>query len=95
MDLHVLDRRMGGALFRHYLVSSGHRWPACYGLTKMSTYRGVAASHIIALRRRALLTITLPTIYLWICDACALRRGTWVIERGTKLGISAWGLEIE
>ncbi|KAK4705482.1 15-cis-phytoene synthase / lycopene beta-cyclase, partial [Phenoliferia sp. Uapishka_3] len=44
----------------------------------------------------AILTpILFPTLYLWLCDALALQRGTWVIESGTKFGISAFGLEIE
>ncbi|THW55265.1 Lycopene beta-cyclase, partial [Aureobasidium pullulans] len=43
-----------------------------------------------------LLPILLPTLYLWIVDTLALRRGTWVIESGTKLGTHLWpGLEIE
>ena len=42
------------------------------------------------------LPIFLPTLYLWVVDTLALRRGTWVIESGTKLGIHLWpGLEIE
>ena len=40
--------------------------------------------------------IVLPTLYLWVVDTLALRRGTWAIESGTKLGIHLWdGLEIE
>lgn len=40
--------------------------------------------------------IAIPTLYLWVVDTFALRRGTWVIESGTKLGIHLWdGLEIE
>ncbi|EKG11672.1 Squalene/phytoene synthase [Macrophomina phaseolina MS6] len=40
--------------------------------------------------------IAIPTLYLWIVDTLALRRGTWVIETGTKLGFHLWpGLEIE
>lgn len=43
-----------------------------------------------------LLPIVLPTVYLWIVDTLALKRGTWVIESGTKLGKHLWpGLEIE
>lgn len=43
-----------------------------------------------------LLPIALPTLYLWIVDTLALRRGTWVIESGTKYGTHLWpGLEIE
>lgn len=42
------------------------------------------------------LPIWLPTVYLWIVDTLALRRGTWVINEGTKHGIHLWdGLEIE
>lgn len=40
--------------------------------------------------------IILPTLYLWIVDTLALKRGTWVINHGTKFGIHLWdGLEIE
>lgn len=42
------------------------------------------------------LPIILPTLYLWVVDTLALKRGTWVIESGTKLGWHLWdGLEIE
>ncbi|SCV70134.1 BQ2448_1528 [Microbotryum intermedium] len=57
---------------------------------------GVASSHIIALPLcSTLIPILFPTFYLWVCDAFALQRGTWVIERGTKLGVAVYGLEIE
>jgi 15-cis-phytoene synthase/lycopene beta-cyclase len=40
--------------------------------------------------------IIIPTLYLWGVDTLALKRGTWSIESGTKLGIYLWdGLEIE
>ena len=40
--------------------------------------------------------IAIPTLYLWLVDTLALKRGTWVIESGTKLGVHLWeGLEIE
>lgn len=40
--------------------------------------------------------IVLPTLYLWVVDEMALRRGTWAIESGTKLGVTIWGsLEVE
>ena len=40
--------------------------------------------------------IALPTLYLWVVDTLALKRGTWVIESGTKTGWTLWpGLEIE
>lgn len=42
------------------------------------------------------LPIVLPTLFLWVVDELALRRGTWAIESGTKLGITVWGsLEVE
>lgn len=42
------------------------------------------------------LPIALPTFYLWVVDELALRRGTWAIESGTKLGVTVWGsLEVE
>lgn len=40
--------------------------------------------------------IAVPTVYLWVVDTLALKRGTWVIEAGTKTGWTLWpGLEIE
>nr|AMD39172.1 phytoene synthase [Fusarium scirpi] len=43
-----------------------------------------------------LLPIALPTVYLWVVDTFALRRGTWSITSGTKYGIVLWdGLDIE
>ncbi|CAF9903701.1 MAG: hypothetical protein ALECFALPRED_002934 [Alectoria fallacina] len=43
-----------------------------------------------------LIPVVLPTLYLWIVDTLALKRGTWVIESETKLGWHLWdGLEIE
>jgi 15-cis-phytoene synthase/lycopene beta-cyclase len=40
--------------------------------------------------------ILLPTLYLWVVDTLALKRGTWVISNGTKFGVHLWdGLEIE
>ena len=45
---------------------------------------------------KTLLPIAAPTLYLWIVDTLALRRGTWSIELGTKLGIHLWPhLELE
>lgn len=43
-----------------------------------------------------LLPVAIPTLYLWLVDTLALRRGTWVISSGTKTGIELWpNLEIE
>jgi 15-cis-phytoene synthase/lycopene beta-cyclase len=47
-------------------------------------------------RSNVLVPILLPTLYLWLVDTFALRRGTWVIEDGTKYGIHIWeGLDVE
>ncbi|KJZ75183.1 hypothetical protein HIM_05377 [Hirsutella minnesotensis 3608] len=46
--------------------------------------------------RSTLLPIAIPTAYLWAVDTLALKRGTWVIETRTKLGLYLWdGLEVE
>ncbi|KAL9130035.1 MAG: hypothetical protein Q9217_001680 [Psora testacea] len=43
-----------------------------------------------------IIPIAISTLYLWIVDTLALKRGTWVIVSGTKLGWHLWdGLEIE
>jgi len=43
-----------------------------------------------------LLPVALSTSYLWAVDTFELRKGTWAIETGTKLGIHVWdGLEVE
>ncbi|KAF2265413.1 Lycopene beta-cyclase [Lojkania enalia] len=43
-----------------------------------------------------LIPILLPTLYLWLVDTLALKRGTWVISTNTKLGLYVWDhLEIE
>lgn len=57
----------------------------------------LAYTHIVALPWTAtILPVMLPTLYLWLVDTFALRRGTWVIEKGTKLGIYVWPhLEVE
>lgn len=56
----------------------------------------LASDHILALPHYACaLPIAIPTLFLWILDSVALRRGTWVINSGTKFGLSYLGLEIE
>lgn len=61
------------------------------------TFRSLAYPFIMGLPiSNTLIPIVLPTIYLWIVDTLALRRGTWVIESGTKLEWRLWdGLDIE
>ena len=60
-------------------------------------HRNVAYQLIIQLPLTGtLLPIALPTLYLWIVDTLALKRGTWVIESETKLEWHLWdGLDIE
>lgn len=57
----------------------------------------LAYTHIVALPWTAtVLPVAAPTLFLWLVDTFALRRGTWVIEHGTKLGVHLWPhLEIE
>ncbi|KAH6671914.1 Squalene/phytoene synthase-domain-containing protein [Halenospora varia] len=57
----------------------------------------LSSQFLITLPRTSTLTpIAVPTIYLWMVDTLALKRGTWSIESGTKLGLYLWdGLEIE
>ncbi|KAK5996757.1 Bifunctional lycopene cyclase/phytoene synthase [Cladobotryum mycophilum] len=47
-------------------------------------------------RKEVLLSIVIPSTYLCMVDNLALQRGTWVIERDTKLGFQVFGsLDIE
>ena len=64
---------------------------------RLTDYRSLAYQFIIDLpMSNTIIPIALPTIYLWIVDTLALKRGTWVIESGTKLGWHLWdGLEVE
>ena len=60
-------------------------------------HRNLAYQFIIQLPLTGtLLPIAFPTLYLWIVDTLALKRGTWVIESETKLEWHLWdGLDIE
>lgn len=60
-------------------------------------HRSLAYQFILGLPlSNTVLPIAVPTLYLWIIDTLALKRGTWVISSGTKFGIHLWdGLEIE
>ncbi|KAF2669846.1 Lycopene beta-cyclase [Microthyrium microscopicum] len=57
----------------------------------------VASQLILSIPRSAsVLPIVVPTLYLWIVDTLALRRGTWCINHETKTGLFLWPhLEIE
>ena len=64
---------------------------------KLTASRTLSYQLLLGMSRTSiLLPILLPTAYLWVVDTIALRRGTWVIETGTKFGVHLWpGLEIE
>lgn len=48
-----------------------------------------------AYRKTLLITTALPTLYLWIADAVAIRVGIWTISQEYTLGVSPFGLPIE
>ena len=60
-------------------------------------HRSLAYQFILGLPlSNTVLPILIPTVYLWVVDTLALKRGTWVISNGTKYGVHLWdGLEIE
>ncbi|PHH77136.1 hypothetical protein CDD80_904 [Ophiocordyceps camponoti-rufipedis] len=67
-------------------------------VTPFLTLQWALCSHfLLALpRARLLLAVVLPSLYLCMVDTLALRRGTWVIEDGTKMGYEVLGfLEME
>lgn len=66
-------------------------------ISELTGDRSLSYQFIIGIpRSSSLWPIAVPTVYLWIVDTLALRRGTWVIETGTKLGFHLWpGLEVE
>jgi len=47
-------------------------------------------------RRNALFyTVGIPTLYLWIADAVAIRQGIWTISEQHTIGLSLFGLPFE
>ncbi|PZD35330.1 ERG9, Phytoenesqualene synthetase [Pyrenophora tritici-repentis] len=101
--------RLAGQVFFLALIAWGWR---CIRHGGLGTYTGLilvwagpfllmlwslAYQFILALPvTNTALPIFLPTLYLWVVDTLALRRGTWVISTGTKYGLHLWdGLEIE
>lgn len=48
-----------------------------------------------AFRKTLLITTALPTLYLWVADAIAIRVGIWTISQEYTLGVSPFGLPIE
>ena len=87
------DTDLGSAFCSHALVCLVAYWSR---LASDHT-RNLAYQFILLLPfTSTLVPIAVPTLYLWLVDTLALRRGTWTIEPGTKLGRHIWdGLEIE
>jgi lycopene cyclase domain-containing protein len=54
-----------------------------------------AGAEVWARRRAYLIAISVPTVYLWIADAVAIRLGIWSIDRRYSTGIIILGLPIE
>lgn len=46
-------------------------------------------------RRSLLVTVALPTVYLWVADATAITSEIWTISSTMTLGVSAFGLPLE
>ena len=93
-SLHGLNTCLGRSLRVAALVRPKDLFS--YSMT-LIYIRSLAYQFIIGLPFSSTLApIVLPTLYLWIVDTLALKRGTWVIESGTKLGWHLWdGLDIE
>jgi lycopene cyclase domain-containing protein len=54
-----------------------------------------AGAEVWARRRVAMIGLALPTLYLWIADAIAIRLGIWSIDPRLSTGIVILGLPIE
>lgn len=90
--LHGIDTRLGRAFSTVVVVSELFRDDSGSNKGRMVAYQFIIGLPLLSTS----LPILLPTIYLWIIDTVALQRGTWVIEKGTKLDVQIWkGLEIE
>lgn len=69
----------------------------CFTRYMLTIGRSISYQFIVNLPwTNTALPIALPTLYLWVVDTFALRRGTWSITSGTKYGVVLWdGLDIE
>ena len=92
-NLHWPHSCLGGSISIATVVSWQSRYVACW----LTLLRSLAYQFILGLPlSNTVLPIMIPTVYLWIVDTLALKRGTWVISTGTKYGLHLWdGLEIE
>jgi hypothetical protein len=52
--------------------------------------------HVLWRHRRALaVAVAVPTVYLWVVDAVAIRLGIWVINPALTTGVNPLGLPVE
>jgi len=65
---------------------------ACPVIAGMWMYAG---QWLWAMRRAVLVSVTIPTVYLWIADAVAIRLGVWEISNTYTFGLQPLGLPIE
>ncbi|KAH9866429.1 hypothetical protein IAQ61_008434 [Plenodomus lingam] len=90
------DRRLQGRLLGNSKWAHGYKIFVLTRVDCCSCHYSMGLFIIGLPFTNTLLPIVLPTLYLWIVDTLALRRGTWVISPGTKFGVHLWdGLEIE
>ncbi|MEF8779405.1 MAG: lycopene cyclase domain-containing protein [Haloferacaceae archaeon] len=52
-------------------------------------------TYLWTVRRRTLLAIAIPSVYLWIADRIALEQGIWIISERYTTGYALLGLPIE
>ncbi|GAB1205792.1 hypothetical protein APSETT445_004471 [Aspergillus pseudonomiae] len=57
----------------------------------------LSSGFIMALPKMELMvSVTLPTLFLWTVDTISINQGVWTVEVPTKLGIQLWsGMDIE
>lgn len=51
--------------------------------------------YLLAVRRRVVVAVGVPTVYLWIVDRHAIREGVWVISERYTTGLAVAGLPVE
>jgi len=51
--------------------------------------------YLLAVRRRVLLAVGVPTVYLWVVDRIAIGNGIWTISETYTVGFGVLGLPVE
>jgi lycopene cyclase domain-containing protein len=54
-----------------------------------------ARHELVRLGRLAVLAVAVPTLWLWVADAVAIRLGIWTISRRYTVGLAPFGLPVE